>query len=145
MRDYIERLRSKPEHVRRRIALGATFGVTGIVTAVWFFGLLFGGSLSLGAPTASNGDTGTLASANSTDVSGNANSDSDSNVAGAAAANPFPASSVAPTSAPRSNFASLLAAMGINTAPKPAPALQIEDAAPSSTPSSSSGPTTIPF
>jgi hypothetical protein len=60
MRDFIERLKSKPEHVRRRIALGTSLGVTGVVAAVWAFGLIFSGSLSFTA-TSPGSNTGTLA------------------------------------------------------------------------------------
>ncbi len=33
--DHVERLRAKPEHVRRRIAVGTTFGITGLVAILW--------------------------------------------------------------------------------------------------------------
>ena len=58
--DYVERLRTKPEHVRRRIALGTTAGVTGVVAVGWFLALVFSGSLSLAPASAS---TATLATA----------------------------------------------------------------------------------
>ena len=35
MVEYIGRLRNKPEHVRRRIALGASYALTGLVAAGW--------------------------------------------------------------------------------------------------------------
>ena len=113
MRDFIERLKAKPEHIRRRIALGTTFGITGVVTAAWFFTLLFAGTLSLAIPSTVIGGNGTLAQADT-------------------------------NTEPKSNFSQLLGAVGISTA-KPAPAaLQIEDAAPTTT-QSSAQPTVIPF
>lgn len=35
MNDFIERLRAKPEHVRKSIALGTAGSVTGLVALVW--------------------------------------------------------------------------------------------------------------
>lgn len=62
--DHVERLRAQPEHVRHRIAIGTTFGITGIVAVVWLFGIVRSGSLELspftqansnGAPNSVNG------------------------------------------------------------------------------------------
>ncbi len=39
IRDHIEELRSKPEHIRRRIALGASLGITGLVFVGWLTAL----------------------------------------------------------------------------------------------------------
>jgi hypothetical protein len=50
MRDFIERLRTKPEQVRRRIALFSSAGITGVVAIGWFTALISSGSLAL-APT----------------------------------------------------------------------------------------------
>lgn len=51
MRDFIERLKSKPHHVRQRIAFGSSVGVTGVVAAGWLLALVFSGKLTL-APSA---------------------------------------------------------------------------------------------
>ena len=58
--DYVERLRTKPEHVRRRLAVGTAFGITGVVAAGWLFAFVFLGTLSI-APTSTG--TATLATA----------------------------------------------------------------------------------
>jgi hypothetical protein len=58
--DYVERLRAKPEHIRRRIAVGTTVGVTGVVAAGWLTALVLSGSLAL-APVGASSST--LASA----------------------------------------------------------------------------------
>ncbi len=47
MRDFIERLRAHPEHIRHRIAMGTTVGFTGLVAIVWFGTLVTSGSLAL--------------------------------------------------------------------------------------------------
>jgi len=36
MFNYIEKLRNKPEHIRRRILLGSTISITAIVALIWF-------------------------------------------------------------------------------------------------------------
>lgn len=64
MRDFIESLRAKPEHVRRRVAVGASAGVTGVVAAGWIAALIAGGTLSLEPATPtdiSNADFSTFA------------------------------------------------------------------------------------
>ena len=119
MRDFIERLKAKPEHVRRRIALGTTLGITGVVTTAWFFTLLFGGTLSLAVPPSVVDGNGAITQAGT-----------DPNASGASADS-------------KSNFSQLLGAVGITTA-KPAPAaLQVEDAAPVT--ATATQPTVIPF
>lgn len=50
MRDFIETLRAKPEHVRRRIALAAAAGVTATVALLWIVALMTSGALALNAP-----------------------------------------------------------------------------------------------
>ncbi len=47
VRDYIEHLKRKPEHIRRRIALGSTAGVTALVFAGWLTALLTSDALAL--------------------------------------------------------------------------------------------------
>lgn len=42
MFDFIERLRAKPEHVRKRIAFGTAAGITGVVTLGWMAALVAG-------------------------------------------------------------------------------------------------------
>jgi hypothetical protein len=125
VRDHVERLKAKPEHIRRRIAVGTSVGITGVVATVWFFTLLFGGSLSLAIhPTIFNSD-GTVAQA--TDD-------------GATSANGNNTNSVANAS---TGFSQLLGAVGISTQ-KPAPAaLKVEDQTPA--PATTSQPTVIPF
>ena len=135
MRDFIERLKAKPEHVRRRIAIGTTAGITGVVALAWFFTLLFSGTFSLAIPSTIVTGNGTLAQ-----VGGGANT-TVGNTSNLAAVN---ASDVTPP--PQSNWARLLGAVGISTAPPPAPALKVEDAATTSgTDSQTSQPTVIPF
>ena len=124
VRDHIERIKTKPEHVRRRIAFGTSIGITGVVATVWFFTLLFGGTLSLDiSPTILNTD-GTIAQSPDTST-----------------ANPGNTNSVASSN---SNFSQLLGAVGVSTA-KPAPAaLQVEDQAPAPA-TTTPQPTVIPF
>lgn len=47
MRDYVEHLRSKPEHVRRAIALSVAAGVTAIVALGWMIALVSSGTLAV--------------------------------------------------------------------------------------------------
>jgi|CXWL01.1.fsa_nt_gi hypothetical protein len=52
MRHHIQHLKEKPEHVRRRIAVGTSAGVTVIVALVWMVTLSSSGVLALkNAPT----------------------------------------------------------------------------------------------
>jgi hypothetical protein len=140
MRDFIERLKAKPEHVRRRIALGTSLGITGVVATAWFFTLLFAGTLSLAIPPTIVGQNATLADQSGTDGSANAGGPA-ANVAGADAANPF---GDAQPAQPKSNLDQLLGAVGISTAPPAPAALQVEDAAPTTT-APAPEPTVIPF
>ena len=130
MRDFIERLKSKPEHIRRRIAVGTTVGITGVVATAWFFTLLFAGTLSLAIPTNVINSNGTISQLDNTGGNG-------SNLA---AVN---ASGI--TAPPESNWSKLLGAVGISTQPAPAPALKIEDARATSSAPQASQPTVIPF
>lgn len=58
MVDFIERLRAKPEHVRKQIALGTSAGVTGIVALGWIGAFVATGPLTLAEPA-----TGSFANA----------------------------------------------------------------------------------
>jgi hypothetical protein len=115
MRDFIERLRAKPEHVRRRIAVGTSLGITGVIAFVWGLSLIFGNTLSI---ESSSGQNGTLASVNSTTVSG-----VDSNSANGSASEGGAGGNVASVdqSGFSSNFAAVMNALGIPVS-KPAPA-----------------------
>ena len=53
MKDYLETLRSKPEQVRRRIALGAAASFTAVVAVGWMVALTTSGALSLSSPESS--------------------------------------------------------------------------------------------
>ncbi|KND50784.1 MAG: hypothetical protein AB202_00020 [Parcubacteria bacterium C7867-007] len=44
---HIETIRSKPEHVRERIAIGASAGVTGAVAMIWIVTLAATGTFTL--------------------------------------------------------------------------------------------------
>ena len=48
MRDFIETLRAKPEHIRRRIARLAAAGVTGAVAFLWAVAIVTSGALAIG-------------------------------------------------------------------------------------------------
>ncbi len=61
MRDFIERLRAHPEHIRNRMAIATTMGFTGLVAVVWFGTLVTSGSLALDLSTpGSNGNSGNV-------------------------------------------------------------------------------------
>jgi hypothetical protein len=47
MRDLVERLRAKPEHIRRRIALFSSAGITGVVGLAWLAATVNTGALAL--------------------------------------------------------------------------------------------------
>jgi hypothetical protein len=121
MRDFIERLKSKPEHIRRRIALGTAAGVTGVVTVMWAIALILSGNLAF--TSAPNGTgTATLAAAGaSTNADGTP-------------IQPVPA---------KTNFSQLLGAVGISTQAPAAPALTPVDVAPPV--ATATQPTVIPF
>lgn len=57
--DHIDRLREKPEHIRHRIALGVSGGVTALVVVVWAMVLVSSGTLSLKATEVAAMDQGT--------------------------------------------------------------------------------------
>lgn len=64
MRTYINSLKKKPEHVRRRIALLSTSGITGFVAIIWAVTLSSTGVFSL-APAAESPKVTTTPSTNS--------------------------------------------------------------------------------
>lgn len=47
MKDFIANLRQKPEHVRKRIAVGTSVGVTGFVGLVWITAMTATGAFAL--------------------------------------------------------------------------------------------------
>lgn len=47
IRDHIENLRQKPEHVRHHIALATAFGVTGLVAVTWMTAMATSGTFAL--------------------------------------------------------------------------------------------------
>jgi hypothetical protein len=105
--DYVERLRAKPEHVRRRIAAGSAVGITGVVAGAWLLALVFSGSLSI-TPSSSNAPT--------------------------LATSPGATQIASAATQTQSGFTQLLSAVGFANASSSAPALTIVDTA-SSTPS----------
>jgi hypothetical protein len=48
MKDFILKLKQKPEHVRKRIALGTSVGVTALVAVIWGTSMAATGVLALG-------------------------------------------------------------------------------------------------
>jgi len=56
MKDYIEKLRAKPENVRKTIAISASGAITAVVAIGWVIALFMTGSLSL-APITPDSDT----------------------------------------------------------------------------------------
>lgn len=51
MQDYIHKLKQKPEHVRRRIAVGASAGITALVAVIWMTAMTGSGAFALGTGT----------------------------------------------------------------------------------------------
>ncbi|MGB4076740.1 MAG: hypothetical protein WBK28_03495 [Minisyncoccia bacterium] len=47
VRDYLEDMRRKPEHIRQRIALGVSVGITFLIAAGYVLNLSASGALSL--------------------------------------------------------------------------------------------------
>jgi hypothetical protein len=56
MKDFIVNLKKKPEHVRKRIALGTSIGVTALVGVIWAGTLVATGTLALNNGIAPSGD-----------------------------------------------------------------------------------------
>lgn len=46
---HIESIRAKPQHVRRRVALGISGGLTGVIALVWFVGSVEAGAFTIPA------------------------------------------------------------------------------------------------
>lgn len=46
---HIEAVRAKPQHVRRRVALSISGGLTGVIALVWFVGSFESGAFSIPA------------------------------------------------------------------------------------------------
>lgn len=46
MRDFVERLRTKPIHTRKQLAFGASVGITGMVALMWGAAFTSSGALS---------------------------------------------------------------------------------------------------
>ncbi len=55
MNDLIERMRAKPEHVRKGVALSASAGFTALIALLWGVSLASSGALAI-APSASAED-----------------------------------------------------------------------------------------
>jgi len=47
MKRYVHHLKAKPEHVRKRLAIGAAAGVTALIAVIWVVTLAGNGSLAL--------------------------------------------------------------------------------------------------
>lgn len=56
MRHHIENLKQKPEHIRHRVAIGASAGATALVALIWLAAHTATGTFALSAPTASSED-----------------------------------------------------------------------------------------
>lgn len=52
MRRHIENLKEKPEHVRHRVAIGVSAGVTGLVAVLWLAAHVATGTFALSSPQA---------------------------------------------------------------------------------------------
>lgn len=77
--DHIENAKSKPHHIRKRIAFASAAGVSALIAFVWFAGSIATGSFAIkGASFADAGAQGGVETAKSGNVS--------DNLAGAAAA-----------------------------------------------------------
>lgn len=49
MKDYVAKLKGKPEHIRKRIAFGASAGVTGLIALAWIGTMVTTGAFTMGA------------------------------------------------------------------------------------------------
>jgi hypothetical protein len=77
--EHIENAKSKPHHIRKRIAFASAAGVSALIAFVWFAGSLATGSFAIrGSSFADTGAPGSVETAPSGNVS--------DNLAGAAAA-----------------------------------------------------------
>jgi hypothetical protein len=52
MRGHIENLKQRPEHVRHRVAIGVSAGVTGLVAVFWLTAHIATGTFALSSPQA---------------------------------------------------------------------------------------------
>ncbi len=110
MQRHLHAIRQKPEHIKKRIAVGTAVGITGLVAVIWLVTLASGGAFAL-APLGSVG-----AYADSGD--------------GSASSNNIAADGQQP-----SNFSKLLGAVGATSliGSSSAPSLTIVDQSSSST------------
>ncbi len=60
MRDFIEHLRAKPDHVRKQIAFGASLGITGTVALMWAVAFMSSGALMRSPEPTDSGITSAL-------------------------------------------------------------------------------------
>jgi hypothetical protein len=70
MKDYINTLRQKPEHVRKRIALGSSLGATALVGVIWLTTLTTTGAFALSPQPAISGGEPTGAQTDAYALSG---------------------------------------------------------------------------
>lgn len=57
LQQHLQTLREKPEHVRRRVAVGTSVGVTALVAVIWAGSLAATGALAIGGTGLSGSDT----------------------------------------------------------------------------------------
>jgi hypothetical protein len=50
MRRHLDNLKARPEHVRRRVAIGASAGVTGLIAVIWLAAHAATGTFALSTP-----------------------------------------------------------------------------------------------
>jgi len=58
MKEFVLRLKQKPEHVRRRIAVATSVGATALVALIWAGTMASGGAFALGTGTGNNAAAG---------------------------------------------------------------------------------------
>lgn len=68
--DFIERLRAKPDHVRKQIAFGAASGITGLVALMWGTAFIASGTLARTVPSEAPDVTSVLAESGSNSLLG---------------------------------------------------------------------------
>ena len=61
VQSYLERLRAKPEHQRRRIAFWSSFGITAVIFAFWLGSFSISGGVAKSAVTTAVNRAGTPA------------------------------------------------------------------------------------
>ena len=57
MKEFIANLRQKPEHIRKRIAVGTSVGVTGLVGLIWITAMATTGAFALSTPNTEGTET----------------------------------------------------------------------------------------